>query len=404
MKKFSFAMSVLFGLTIYPIASLSQHGAEEISSLPSRHVYKSEHIVSVDVKVVQGVVHLLLAKQIDGQDSLWYQYSNDDGATWSDEVEITAGHSVTARVRRGNDARLAVQGEHIVAVWMTKREGGRHGAGPMMAMLSQDAGRTWDVLPSPADWDGAHGFFAMDADDDMISLAWLDSRTKQGDGATQGLRYSNSHDGGLTWSTNVTLDERSCACCWNTAQYHDGEFYVLYRDKDPSDMTLGKVSKDQHWQALSTVGAFNWDFQGCPHIGGSLAFTDQQAFIHGMVGTGHPEKSGSYYLNSRDGGKTWSEPLRMGSETAVHSDLSALSSGPVLAAWDEITESGFHVSYAFSVDDGQQWSKPVVLSQPGKRGSHPRVVATDKHFLVFWTEGQAKQPLTLHGARIEVLR
>jgi len=279
-----------------------------------------DQVSSVDIKYVNGVVHLLLGKQIDDESSLWYLTSEDQGETWSKAINITQGQTTQARMSRGNDARLAVQGDNIVAVWMSRVEGAPHNAGPMVVMASHDAGKTWNAIDSVADWQGSHGFFAMDADEHAISLTWLDSRTKQGDGATQGLRYTRSIDGGRTWSTNLTLDERSCACCWNTAQYHDGQFYVLYRDKDPSDMTLGAVDPQQAWTQLSTVGGFNWDFQGCPHIGGSIAFDDKHELIHSTVGTGHSEHSGTYYLNSKDQGKTWSKPYRLGSETSVHSE------------------------------------------------------------------------------------
>jgi hypothetical protein len=362
----------------------------------------ADNVSSVDVKYVDKTVHLLLSKQIDGIDSIWYQSSVDNAVTWSDAVNITQGLSIEARVRRGNDVRLAVQGTHIVAIWMSRKEDGRHNAGPMVAMASHDSGQTWQQIDSPADWDGAHGFFAMDANADEMSLVWLDSRTKKGDGATQGLRFAKSVDGGESWSANQTLDERSCACCWNTAQYHDDAFYVLYRDKDPSDMTLGKVDAEQQWQTLSTVGEFNWDFQGCPHIGGSLAFDAEHELIHSTVGTGHPEKTGTYYLRSHDMGKTWAAPHRLGGETAVHSDLAVSShDGKVLAAWDMITERGFQIMVAESDSQGQVWSQEAMLSTSGIRASHPRVVAMESGFLVLWTEGRAKQPQTLRAVKVD---
>jgi hypothetical protein len=364
-------------------------------------VHSSEGVLSLDVKYVDDTVHLLLGKKIQGADSLWYQASGDQGQTWSEAVNITEGQVIDARISRGNDARLAIQGNHIVAIWMSKKEGGRHNAGPMVAMASSDKGKTWQQIASPADWDGAHGFFAMDANADEMSLVWLDSRTKTGDGATQGLRYSRSIDGGQTWSTNQTLDERSCACCWNTAQYHGNDFYVLYRDKDPSDMTLGKVDAEQQWQKLSTVGAFDWDFQGCPHIGGSIAFDKPHQLIHSTVGTGHPEKTGTYYLSSSDMGKTWSSPHRLGEETAVHSDLAVSANGDVIAVWDMITEHGFQIVFAESDNQGQSWSDQVMLSALGIRATHPRTVAMKTGFLVLWTEGEAKKASYLRIVKVD---
>lgn len=365
-------------------------------------VFFSSNVLSVDVKYVDDTVHLLLGKKFDGDDSLWHQTSTDQGLNWSEPVNITQGLSIEARVSRGNDARLAVQGDYIVVVWGSRKQGAPHSAGPMVAMASADSGKTWQQVASPADWlEGAHGFFAMDANADAMSLVWLDSRTKVGEGASQGLRYAKSIDGGLTWSANQTLDERSCACCWNTAQYFDDDFYVLYRDKDPSDMTLGKVSPTNEWQALSTVGAFNWDFQGCPHIGGSVAFDKRHQLLHSAVGTGHPEKTGTYYLRSVDMGKTWEVPIRLGDEAAVHSDLAVSTNGDVMAVWDMITESGFQIAAAQSYDRGQKWTSPMILSLQNVRASHPRIVALESGFLLLWTEGQAKKPASLRVVKVD---
>jgi hypothetical protein len=380
------------GFSLNTSAVISEQAKSEIAVTP---VYSSENVLSVDIKYVDDTVHLLLGKKVAGADSLWYQFSADQGHTWSDAVNITEGRDIEARMSRGNDARLAVQGEHIVAVWMSRKEDGRHSSGPMEVMASDDNGETWQQIASPADWDGAHGFFAMDTNTDEMSLVWLDSRTKIGDGATQGLRYAKSLDGGQTWSANQTLDERTCACCWNTAQYHGDDFYVLYRDKDPSDMTLGKVDSQQQWKTLSTVGAFNWNFQGCPHIGGSIAFDSTNELIHSTVGTGHPEKTGTYYLKSKDMGKTWSSATRLGEEMAVHSDIGVSANGDVIAVWDMITKNGFQIVTAQSNNLGQSWSSPMTLSSKGIRASHPRTVALKSGFLVLWTEGEAKKTSTL---------
>ena len=394
MNKLYTVLMLFMGLSINMPATMAGHhvGSNE-SKAPL--VYSSNNVTSVDIKYIDDSVHLLLGKKIKNKDSLWYQSSVDQGESWSKPVNITRGLDITARVVRGNDARLAVQGNHLVAVWGSRIEDGKHNAGPMIVMISEDKGESWERIDSPADWHGAHGFFAMDADADTISLTWLDSRTKKGKGATQGLRYSNSVDGGLTWSTNLTLDERSCACCWNTAKYHDGLFYVFYRDKDPSDMTLGRVDSEQGWEQLSTVGNFNWDFQGCPHIGGSIAFDDERDLIHSTVGTGHTKHSGTYYLNSIDNGQSWSEPLRLGEDTAVHSDLSVSSGGEVLATWDSITATGFQIAYSQSINQGKSWTKTVIASEEGIRATHPRVVAMTNKFLLLWTEGKAKDASTI---------
>ncbi len=395
MSMHRFLTTLLLGLSmlINSQAALSKHDLND--------AYSVNNVASVDAKYVDGQLHLLLGKKIQGKDSLWYQSSSDQGKTWSQAVNITQGHDIKARFHRGNDARIAVQGDNIVVVWMSKKEGTPHNSGPMVVMVSHDAGHNWQAIESPADWlDGSHGFFAMDANDKAISLAWLDSRKDAGKGAAQGLQYATSLDGGKSWSKNQTLDDRSCACCWNTAYFNGDDFYVLYRDKDPSDMALGKVDSQQQWQRLSTVGQFNWDFQGCPHIGGSLVFDNENKLFHATVGTGHDKYSGAFYLNSTDLGESWSKPVQLGDETAVHSDLAVAVNGDLIATWDHITENGFQVVYARSDDQGKTWQAPMKISANGVRASHPRVFAMDDKFLIVWTEGQESKPNTLRSLRI----
>lgn len=383
-----FLLSALaIGLTLsVGKAGVTKHGSED-------NAYTVADVVSVDGRYVKGKVHLLMGKKINGEDSLWYQSSSDEGKSWSEAINITEGEKIEARFHRGNDARLAVQGDNIAVVWMSKKEGAPHNSGPMMARVSHDGGLSWKSIQSPADWHkGSHGFFAMDATESEMSLAWLDSRQDAGKGAAQGLQYANSTDGGETWSQNQTLDLRSCACCWNSAHYSaEGQFYIMYRDKDPSDMALGKIDAKNQWQRLSTVGQFNWDFQGCPHIGGNFDFDEINQTIHATVGTGHEKHTGAFYLKSTDKGITWQSPVRLGDETAVHSDVAALSNGQVLTSWDHITEKGFQVVYASSPDQGESWSDATTVSTIGLSATHPRILAMKDSFLLLWTEGKKKQ-------------
>jgi len=384
--KFILAALLISGMIAYFLINQQQ-----IVPAASSHVMHGQHaepsgVTSLDVKYVNGMVHLLLGKEDKGQQSIWYQSSSDQGLTWSEAVNVTLNSDVAAKFKRGNDARLAVQGENIVAVWMTKVEGVRFGAGPMLAMRSEDRGLTWQAATMPADWQGAHGFFAMDGNNESINLVWLDSREQKLKGS-QGLRFSQTRDGGVTWSSNQTLDDITCACCWNTARFDDdGSFYVVYRDKQPSDMAIGRVDQKLNWQRLSTVGKFDWDFEGCPHIGAGLAIDAKTQQFHATVSTGEADKVGLYYLNSADQGQQWSAPTKLGDNGAVHSDIAISNAGVLVAAWDQLSENGLQIFYAKSDDHGQTWSKPIAISSVELNATHPLVIAADDKTLILWTE------------------
>lgn len=381
----------------------AEHGA---GGDHSKHVMRIPNgVVSLDVIAEGGKLHLLTGKHAESGSTIWHQVSTDEGKSWSKEIEVRGPDDAGATVTRGSDARIALSGGKLVAMWMRHVEGGPHGgAGPMITARSSDGGKTWAPAAGPADWaKGPHSFFTLTSDGKTLHAAWLDSR----DGpppapGSQGLRYAYSTDAGATWSKNMTLDVASCACCWTTSKADSaGNLYVLYRDKQPSDMAIGVVEPKSHqWTRLATVGAFGWDFPGCPHIGGGLAIKGGKTpEIHAVVGTRKKESAGFYHLKSADGGKSWSEPFRLGDDTAAHGDVALGRDGRLAAVWDmtdpEANDGSLGVYAASSTDDGAHWSPAKRLSQLKVTASHPRVAATKSGFLVLWTEqsGQGEQRL-----------
>jgi len=397
-----FLMLCFSSLLVACSCPVKQQQVSSVDKPVQKHGHKHRALangtLSLDIIKHQGNLHMLTGTHHDGEKALWYQSSVNQGESWSSPVNINSSQHIEVNLTRGNDARLAVQGDNIVAIWPSRVEGAPHNAGPMKATRSSDGGKSWQTSPIPADWEkGPHAFYAMDANSDSINVVWLDSRKGRSEvKGSQGMRFSQSKDGGQSWSINKSLDDITCACCWNTARFDSkNNFYVLYRDKQPTDMAIGKLSQNQQWQRLSSVGAFNWDFPGCPHIGGGLAFQENKGLMHSVVGSGHMEHLGVHYLRSDDNGKTWADPIQLGDESAVHSDVAASEKGRVIAVWDMRTEDGLSIFYAESKDSGLTWSENKRLSKPGMRATHPRIISNESGFLTLWTESATGQTQAL---------
>lgn len=373
------------------------HSAHGGGADHSRHVMRLPNgVVSLDVVAEGAKLHLLTGRHDEKSTTVWHQISTDEGKSWSKEVAVQGPPGAGATVTRGSDARLAAVGGKLVAMWMSHVEGAQHGgAGPMVSARSEDGGKSWTPLPGPADWPkGPHAFFTLTSDGKTLHAAWLDSRDGPAPApGAQGLRYAFSGDAGSTWSKNETLDVASCACCWTTSKADaSGNLYVLYRDKQPSDMAIGVVdAKSRQWTRLSSVGAFGWDFPGCPHIGGGLAIKGgKKPEIHAVVGTRKKENAGFYHLKSADGGVSWSAPVRLGDDSATHGDIALGRDGRLAVVWDmvdpEANDGTLAIYAATSTDDGASWTAAKRLSQLRITASHPRVVATKSGFLALWTE------------------
>ena len=345
-------------------------------------------ILSLDVFVDSNTIHSLLGKKEAGSESvhLFHQKSEDKGKSWSSLTRVNPDQLPVFGAHRSMDPQIAASADKLVATWMVPGKG-RFGSGPMVSVTSQDGGKTWQPGGRPADPEALDGQGFIDISTDKegaFNLVWLDSR-----GKGRGLRYTRSDDGGKTWIKNQTIDEVTCECCWNIIRTtNSGDSYVLYRDVGPRDMALAIGSASKGWRRASRVGEFDWDFQGCPHVGGGLAIDNSRDIpqLHSVVWTGNTPHMGFHYLRSRDNGKNWSEPMSFGSEDAKHGDIAINEKGHLLITWNELVGENNAVFLSTSTDRGETWTSARQISLPNVNTEYPRTVSIDEEFFIFWTE------------------
>lgn len=348
---------------------------------------------SFDVTVHQGVVHVLLSSPSNDKTShVYYLRSKDGGQHWT-KASTVIQNSPSLAIR-GNDVQLAVAGQQLVALWQTQGELPSMGA--MVSYYSKNGGKTWQQGSNPAadkQGDQSHLDIIVDKQG-VFHVVWLSDPEENG---YQSLRYSRSLTGGQDWQAAMKLDDSTCSCCWNTlALAKNGSLNVLYRDMKPRDMALlQSTDAGVSWQRISTVGEFNWQFDGCPHIGGGLAIQDNH--VYATVWTGLDTKAGLYTVSSNDNGRTWTQPKALGN-FASHSDI-AVNQNRIIAIWDERTADGSGIFIAKSQDNGATWSNADRLTEPKVLATHPRIVATQQGFLALWTEKYKK----LNQWRVKVL-
>lgn len=367
----------------------------------SKSTFGLYDISSFDVYVDEGLIHALVGGKISAKDKqikLSYVRSEDGGHNWLAPVNLSEFPITIAT--RGNDIQLAATGKHLLAVWQTKGE--LPGMGPMVSAYSDDSGQTWAKGTNPAvNNAGDQSHLDLIADrQGVFHTAWLEDPEENG---YQSLRYARSVDKGRHWDKATTLDGSTCSCCWNSfALSPDKGLNILYRDMKPRDMVLQQSANDgKTWRKTSTVGEFGWQFDGCPHVGGSLAYygPDEPQQLHSLVWTGAEGKSGLYALASEDNGQSWSTPQKLGN-AGVHGDMAILN-GNLFAIWDEMEANGSGIFYAKSQDGGNTWLTPTRLALADRAATHPRLVATELGLLALWTEKTSKQPGRLAWRVIE---
>ena len=373
----------------------SPSGAADESKKPARsHAHAAgDGVSSMDVISEGGRTHLLTVRREreDKPPILEYRRSEDGGEKWS-TPQVIARDDLPPPIgaHRGMDVQLAAAGDRVVAAWTIYSSETRFGRGKIATALSGDGGKTWRAGVNPADdgSEGDHAFLDLAADErGTFHAVWLDSRSGK-----KGLIYTNSSDGGASWSRNTVLDAESCECCWNTITAAGSKVLVLYRDKNPRDMAM--ICSDDSgmtWGKAVVVGDFKWQFDGCPHVGGGLNISPTNSQVFATVWTGKPDVLGSYALSSPDGGRTWNAPVRLGQAKAMRSDV-ASAGGKTVDLWDEMTDGTGAIFAATSSDHGKTWSPPARLSAVNVSATYPRILATHDGFRAFWTEAAEGQP------------
>jgi len=352
-------------------------------------------IQSLDVFVEGRNLHLLVGGYDERKKatSFHYLFSPNGGLTWPKEVKIRSKKGAKPlRPQCGRDAQIAAANGTVIAAWTAEGDGFMN-SGPLVTAVSRNGGKKWKQGPNPADDESNEGHSYIDIQTDQdgnFHLVWLDGRSGK-----QGLQSATLLSAEVNeWLPNVTVDSQTCECCWNRLIVSpEGELYTLYRDKDPRDMALASSRNvGRSWKRLSTVGEFDWQFEGCPHVGGGLAIAPKNSWvndkprIYSLVWSGEEEHAGLHFFVSKDGGKTWGSEKQLGDKTAKHADLAVSENGIITAVWDSFQDGQKVIWVSRATKGGKDWSEPLIFSDPENFATHPKVVATPFGIRVFWTE------------------
>ena len=388
---------ILAGLTACSGSLTKSPDSSSVTVTPPKPVsvdgLTGHDLISFDIYAEGDVVHAVFAAATTKpkQPYVAYLRSDDGGQHWMSPVSIGQHADSTLESSAGNEIQIAASGDDLLAIWQVTGE--IPGMGPLQSIYSVDGGAHWQkgANPTGAETDQSHPDLIAD-NRGRFHLVWLDDRDENG---YQGLRYARSSNARESWELAQTIDESSCSCCWNRVLIGpDQQVNVLYRDMEPRDMALAQSNDGgKNWQRVSTVGEFNWAFDGCPHNGGGLAWAGER--LQALAWTGEESKAGLYHLFSSDDGKTWSSPQAMGGESlAFHSDIAGKDNGHVLAIWDARGADGSTVMISESFDNGEHWTASHQISTPGSSASFPRLLATSNGWLAMWVEqksGATKQ-------------
>lgn len=308
-------------------------------------------------------------------------------------------------------------------------EGERFPQSALRLVKSADGGKSWSTPVTVTDrevW-GSHSFHALHvAANGTVYVSWLglakkDSSTmplnampahempaKGGKTGAAPARHSGhgftsawiarSDDGGVTFSAPVRVDGgEACPCCrTSVVSSKNGTLYMSWRHVFPDNIrdVVVSQSSDQGatWTEPVRVHADNWKFDACPHAGPAMSL-DDKGTVHITWWTGKEGSAGVYYAQSRDGAKTFSEPVAVGVaqfSRPAHVQLALASNDRVIIAWDDGTKQVPEIVTRVSNDGGATFGEPAIISAQGRAATFPVLSVAGDSIAIAWSEDTPK--------------
>ena len=330
--------------------------------------------------------------------------SADLGKTFSTPVTLPA---TKLPLDDGPDARpkIAFGPDGRVALTYAARDEKYNGHS--FIVRSSDDGKTFSE-PRPITANSPSQRFEAAAfdRDGRVFVAWIDKRNvaaakaagKTYAGAALAFAWDDKPGGTLEAATIAR--DNSCECCRIAVAFAGpGKPVVMFRNifdggiRDHATITFSDAGKPGPLYRVSDDDA---KIDACPHQGPSLAIGSDGTYHATWFALGRKLK-GVYYAHSEDGGKTFSEPMRIGDPNAQTSRPYVLAAGgAVYLAYKSFDGEKTNIELMTSRDAGRTWSKPRTVAATANESDHPLLIAHQTTAYLSWltlNEGYRLIPL-----------
>jgi hypothetical protein len=316
-----------------------------------------------------------------------FSFSTDSGATWSKNVSIPNTANFVG------DPAVAIDGGGTMYAVCQQYLSPAGSAGNIRMMTSTDKGATWSAIRSVQSapdkpWVGAG------TDDGTVFVSWL--------GNPGGIKRSLDH--GMTWGPVQTLGNIVHGTAINTST--TGLVHVPYNlDADRNQLRYLR-SKDNGatWETprdlLPDMGTFCFSCNPRQHpiVGSASDPTGKTVAITWTSKmTGGEGDDDVWLLYSKDGGETWTKPIRVNDNKTAsrqfESWVAVDNYGRVHVAWTDYRDAGNNETYyARSSDPTKGFEANIQVTDghgSGKTdflGDYKGIVVQGSDVLVVWND------------------
>lgn len=332
-----------------------------------------------------------------GEKSYALRLSLRDANGWSEPRTVAQGDNWFVNWADFPSA-IALRDGSLAAHWLVK-SGKSTYAYNVNISRSKDGGNRWSqpIVPHQDNTQTEHGFVSLiPLSDGRLGAVWLDGRnmkdmkeTDEHAPAPQSmtLRYAVI-DGKGNLSDEAELDNRVCECCQTSAAVTSDGPIAVYRDRSPTEVRDIYIVRHVNgtWTAPQAIHEDNWQINGCPVNGPSVAADGRRVVVAWFTAVGETPHVKIAFSN--DAGASFGKPIQVDDgETLGRVDTLMLPDGSALVCWLSGTVEGGAIKVRRVQADGKLGPASVIAKTDISRSSgFPRMARFGDEVQFAWTE------------------
>lgn len=405
MKKYYIDILVLL-FPVFFIACAKDAGREDSRQLTPTGVDAADPWFTRDTRGFP----VLCWTENDGSDRgylLKYAIYDPATATFGKPVPVSPSLGTRTSAESANKIAFKSDGTVVAAFGKRFQDPRNRFAGAIQFSLSKDDGRTWSA-PRYLHSDTAHhygrGFFDLATlPDGEVGAVWLDGRF--GDASAGSALFFAKTAPGSGFGMDQLISDGTCECCRTDLLVDSsGVIHLAYRDILYPDDAPGKQVRDMVYTRsmdggktflpVMRISVDNWEVDGCPHSGPSLAASARgvQA-VWFTAGEGprawvpeQPAHSGPgvYHAELTTQSGEFGARRRISRE-ARHPQLIQLPASGTALVWDEVRQDSSAI--LMLLNPGTEAPERKVVIDGPEPVHHPVVAALSaRRALVAWVQ------------------
>jgi len=363
----------------------------------------SDHSLTPNLFTTEnGTVYMSWLEKID--ELAEFKYSTLKENLWASPKLISSGENWF--VNWADFPSLIANKGVLSAHWLQKRAEGTYDYDIRISQ-SLNNGNTWSesFIPHNDGVAAEHGFVSMMPISKGKNFAtWLDGRNtksahESGDPGHGGTGAMTLRAGIFDDKGEVThdweLDPRTCDCCQTSAAMTRNGPIVVYRDRSENeirDIYITRLIEDE-WTSPKAVFNDNWEINGCPVNGPSVAAKGNQVVVAWFTAAkGYPEVR---LALSTDAGDNFGALVIVSQGKALgRVGIVMLENGHIALSWLEAENNMADIMLAIFDQNGEEMIRQSIAQTSAERASgFPVITQNGNKLIMAWTvsdEGLSK--------------